>query len=74
MMVLQRFKRHSRSCSKIFPILHNPKVTSAWLEMFHATTPDEAEPPDAEVLRTWSADVTRLMENLPGLIDGLLDP
>lgn len=52
--------------------LHNPKVTSAWLEMFYATSPDKAGRPDAEVLRTWSTDVSRFMENHPGLVDGLL--
>ena len=52
--------------------LHNPKVTSAWLEMFYATIPDAANRPDAEVLRTWSTDVSQFMEDHPGLIDGLI--
>ena len=52
--------------------LHNPKVTSAWLEMFYATNPDKAERPDADVLRTWSTDVSRFEEDHPGLVDDLI--
>ena len=52
--------------------LHNPKATSAWLEMFYATIPDKAERPDAEVLHSWSTDLSRFMENHPGLVDGLI--
>ena len=50
--------------------LHNPNVTSAWLEMFYATCPNKAGRPDAEVLRKWSTDASRFIEDHPGLIDG----
>lgn len=49
--------------------LHNPKATSAWLEMFYATNPDKAGRPDAEVLRTWSTDASRFLEDHSGFVD-----
>lgn len=67
------FQKTLKVLLKDFSIfLHNPKVTSAWLEMFYATTPNKADRPDAEVLRTWSTDVSHFMKDHPGLVDGLI--